>query len=147
MNSQFEPHKSSLGFDANLIMIIAYFGAIVVSFIPGINILAWAVPLVIFFIERDSSYVKYHAIQSLLLEVLGLVFTMTIGIIIAILVSAVIFSGSGAVFGLAGLVTLLSIAFPIIMLIFSIICAIKSWNYECYKIPLIGNWAEKLTLK
>ncbi len=145
---KFQPHKSFLDLDANLVMLIAYFGAVIVSFIPGISILAWAVPLVVYFVEKDSKYVKFHAMQSLLLEAIGVAVSIIIGILFTTIFTLILFSGSGTgAFGLVGLTGIIAIIVPIVLFIFSIVAAIKSWNYECYKIPVIGDWAEKITNK
>lgn len=147
MNKNFEPHTSSLGIDANIIMLIAYFGGILVSFIPVINALAWTVPLIIFFLEKDSKYVKFHALQSLFLEILGLIIAIIVGLLLAISAASALLSGSLNMLGIAGITSLVSLIASVIMFIFSIVAAIKGWNYQCYKIPLIGAWSEKIALK
>lgn len=58
------PHKSSLGLDANILATILYVLAVAGMFIPGYRFFAFIIPLVIFFIEKESSFVKFHAIQA-----------------------------------------------------------------------------------
>lgn len=147
MNKKFEPHASSLGIDANIVMLIAYFGGILVSFIPVINSLAWTVPLLIFLLEKDSKYVKFHALQSLFMEIFGLIIGLIVVILLGISTASALLSGSLNMLGVAGITSLVSLIVSILMFIFSIVAAIKGWSYECYKIPIIGTLAEKLALK
>ncbi len=58
------PHRSSLGMDANVMALLCYIGAFVLSWIPVIQWVAPAAPLVIFFINRlgrsSCSYDHLH---------------------------------------------------------------------------------------
>lgn len=144
---KYQPHKSIFDLDANIVMLIAYFGAIIISFIPGINFFAWAVPLIIFFIEKDSKYVKFHAMQSLLLEVAVLAIALILGLLIGLFTTAAVLAGSGFLLVLTALTSVVTILIPIVLIVFSIIAAIKGWKYDCYKISIIGNWAEKIANK
>ncbi len=138
-NKIFEPHKSSIGnLDANVVALIAYLGGAILGFIPGIKYVAFLVPIIIFFIEKDSKYVKFHAMQSILLSAVGVVISIILWIFILI-----------GIHSYAGLTFISAIAFiiSIALLVFFIIATVKSYKYEIYKLPLIGNWAEKIALK
>ena len=79
----YEPHKSSIGnVDANLMALIAYGAAIVVIFIPGIKIISWLAPIVIYILEKDSHFVKFHSMQAFLINVIGITFNIIILMII-----------------------------------------------------------------
>lgn len=147
MNKSFKPHKSSLGLDGNIVMLLAYFGSILLCFIPFLNSISWIVPLVIFLLEKDSDYVRFHAVQALFLEILGVIISVVLGLIIAILATFAIFNSSVSAITIAGFTTIITLATPTIMFIFSIVAAVKGWTYECYKIPIIGDIAEKFTIK
>jgi len=143
-NKIYEPHKSSIGgLDANLMALIAYLGGAVLGLIPGVKYVAFLVPIIIFILEKDSEFVKFHAMQSILLSVVGLIFAIIIAIISAILVATMSYGALGA-FSIILIITwLISIA----LLVFFIIAAVKAYKYQIYKMPLIGNIAAKIAIK
>lgn len=143
-NKIYEPHKSSIGgLDANLMALIAYLGGAVLGFIPGVKYVAFLVPIIIYLIEKDSQFVKFHAMQSILLSVVGVVLSIIIAIISAIVISVNVYAGIGAAYALIVIAWIITIVF----LVFFIIAAIKAYKYELYKMPLIGKWAEKIAIK
>lgn len=149
-NPVYAPHKSSLGLDANLVMLIAYLGGAVLSFIPVLRYFSFAVPIVLFFIEKASPYVKFHAAQAIILQVIGSIFSILISIVLAIANGCLAVMDLTAVFGLVALVGVLSViswVISIVLLVFEIICLVQSWKYECYKLPLVGSLAEKLAAR
>lgn len=83
------------------------------------------VPLIFFFIEKDSQFVKFHSLQAVLLIV-------TVGIIcfVASLLSVV-------------LIGFLLFPLAIVPWVFNIIQCIKAFGGEAYKAPVIGNLAEQ----
>jgi uncharacterized membrane protein len=156
MNGQvFQPSNSKLGnMDAKWMILIAYFGSVVLGFIPGASYVAWLVPLIVFFIDKENKFIAFHAMQSFLLGVVAAVIYIIMGII-------VLASTAGAV---AGAVTLNPYAFgaglgvilvtgavavvvAIIVLIFAILACVKGFKYEIYEIPLVGKWSEKIVFK
>ncbi len=140
-NKIFEPHKSSIGnLDANVVALIAYLGSTILGLIPGVKYVAFLVPIIIFVIEKDSKFVKFHAMQAILLSVTAFVLAIVIGILAGILLVAGSFVGYSIFLALIWIVA-------IAILVISIIAAVKSYKYEIYKLPLIGNWAEKIALK
>jgi uncharacterized membrane protein len=138
-----DPHKSSIGeLDANIMVLIVYLGGIVIGLIPGIKVLAWAVPLVILLMEKNSTFVKFHAVQALILSavgaILGIIVTVFAGISIAI-------PGIGlALLSIIGLVALL---ITIVMVVFLIIAAVNGYAYKEYMIPVIGPIAYGIIYK
>lgn len=147
-NKIFEPHKSSIGnLDANVITIIAYLGSTILGFIPGIRYVAFLVPIIIFVIEKESKFVKFHSMQAILLSAVGVVLSIILAIIISIATAAIIHSGGYGALGVLSILSLLIWIIAIALFVFSIIAAVKSYKYEIYKLPLIGNWAEKIALK
>ncbi|MBU3090019.1 DUF4870 domain-containing protein [Clostridium gasigenes] len=147
MENKFEPHKSSLGLDANIVVLIAYLGGIIVSFIPGISFLAFAVPVIIYFVEKDSKFVKFHAMQGVLLTVVGVIFSIIISILVGIFVGLVLFSSAVGAVSVLSITSIFALIVPVIMFIFMIIATVKGWNYECYEMPVIGKLASKIVFK
>lgn len=121
---KFPPHRSSLGMNANVVVLFVWFGSAIVSVIDPIRGLAFLVPFIIFFIEKDSELVKEHAIQSITVEIIGLLIPLAIWLV-----------------PLLGFFTwILSIA----LFIIAIIACIDGWDYEEYEVPFVQPLAKKI---
>jgi len=128
------PGKSSTGLDENLAALLSY-------------IAGWLSGLVFFLIEKDSRLVRFHAMQSLLLNVLVIVIGIVVWVVTVVLwlVSTQI---SGILSALISLVaTLFWIVFGIAILIAWVMCLIKAYQSQYFKLPVIGNFAEKFSQK
>jgi uncharacterized membrane protein len=110
-NTLATPEKSSTGMDANLAALLSY----LLGFITGI---------VFFILEKDSKYVKFHAMQSILVSVAIMIVNFILGLI--------------PILGwiLAFLISLASIILWIVLMI-------KAYKYTWFKLPVIGEIAEK----
>jgi|KBSSwiStaDraftv2_1062776.scaffolds.fasta_scaffold656440_2 uncharacterized membrane protein len=126
--------KSSTGLDENVAALLAY-------------LFNWVSGLIFFLIEKDSRLVRFHAMQSILLTgsaiVVGVVlYVAWIVITIALaMMSDVLASLGGLVIGL------LIFAFWVCVLIAFILCMIKAYQKQYFKLPVIGNFAEKFSTK
>jgi uncharacterized membrane protein len=126
--------KSALGLDGNLAAALGY----------PIGILA----LISLIMEKENRFVKFHAVQSLLLSAAAIVVMIALWVIGFILVIAGIAASaatdSGALSGLVGiLLGLVWLVFAIAMLAAIIMGAVKAYNGVEFKLPVIGNMAEK----
>jgi uncharacterized membrane protein len=126
--------KSSTGLDENIAALLAY-------------IMTWITGLVFFFIEKSSRLVRFHAMQAILLgataAVVGLVLWFG-WIILAVggaMISDVLPGLISLVFGLLLFVFWVGIAIAWIM------CLIKAYQGQYFKLPLLGNFAEKFSAK
>ena len=103
--------KSSTGLEANIAGLLCY-------------VLGWVSGLVFFLIEKESKFVRFHAIQSVYvfgaITVAGIVlgWIPVIGIVI------------GSLLWVLGVVLW-------------IILIIKAYQGEKFKLPMVGDWAEK----
>lgn len=144
------PHKSSLGLEANQMALVAYIATAVLAFIPGIKYVAWLAPLVIYFLEKDSVFVKFNAMQAFVLNACGAVLGILVTVLIGGALSAA-YIGSptaiGAAFGLLGLVTFLSWAISLVITVFAVIAALRAFNYQVYRIPFAGGIAAKVAYR
>jgi len=130
--------KSSIGLDGNLAAALGY----------PIGIIA----IICLIMEKENRFVKFHALQSVLLHVGFIVVAIAVWIIgIVLLVAgaaASAASGSGAAGGiigmLFGLIWLVVIVAYIGGLIFA---AVKAYGGNYFKLPVIGNMAEKFANK
>jgi uncharacterized membrane protein len=126
--------KSSTGLDENIAALLSY-------------VFGWVSGLIFFLIEKDSRLVRFHAMQSLLFNVSFGVIGLVLWIIVAVLlvISSQI---SGVVSTLISLIaTLVWIALVVGILIGWILCLIKAFQGQYFKLPIIGNFAEKFSAK
>jgi uncharacterized membrane protein len=83
--TKIEPHKSSLGLDANIAVLIIYIAMAVVSWVWMFSWVAWAVPIVFFFLEKESKFVKFQAVQAFIIGLVRAGFAFVFQIFIWIL--------------------------------------------------------------
>ena len=104
--------KSSTGLDANLAAALAYFGV----FVTG------AVLLVI---EKESRFVRFHAMQSTVFFAAFLV--------LSIVVNSIFFLGA---------ILYAFVLFPAVTIVW-LVLMFKAYNGEQFKLPVVGDFAEK----
>lgn len=158
----YEPHKSSIGnVDANLIAAGCYGAAVILSFIPFASWIAWAAPLVVYFLEKKSVLVKFHAVQALVLNAIGSVLFLVLFIVRKIVYSAIypnnydwnsLFNNDyyRDIKTAATVSTIFVIVTYIIALALAalqIIAALKAYKYTEFKIPVVGGIASKISEK
>ena len=102
--------KSSTGLEENIAGLLCY-------------LVGWVTGLIFFLIEKDSKFVKFHAMQSII--VFGAL------AIIGIVLSYMPFGWT-----LSGLIGLVSIILWIFLMI-------KAYQGQQYKLPWVGDIAEK----
>src|SRR5690242_7465546 len=114
--------KSSTGLDDNVAALLSY-------------IFGWVSGLIFFIMEKDSRLVRFHAMQSILLNAAALV----VGIVLWIawfavaLIGAMISESLGALFGF--LFGLLIFLFYIGLFVGVILCLIKAYQRQYFKLP------------
>jgi uncharacterized membrane protein len=120
--------KSSLNMEENVASALCY-------------VLTWLTGLIFFFIEKENKTIRFHALQSIL-------------VFIPIQILAVIFQwlGSPRITGIGWNITVTPGIAPLLwlswilyalMLILWIILIIKAYQGEKFKLPVIGDIAEK----
>jgi uncharacterized membrane protein len=126
--------KSSTGLDENVAALLSY-------------IATWVSGLIFFLIEKESRFVRFHAMQAILLGASGLV--LGLGLYFVWVFGWLIFASISDVLGwLVGLVLgLLIFVFWIAFLIAFVMCLIKAYQKQYFKLPVIGNFAEKFSMK
>ncbi len=127
--------KTALGLDTGIGVLICYFGNLACGLPLG---LIYSILVVVQ--DKTNTVARFHAFQSLFLMVLSII--IGIPIWIAVFVGTIIDATIG--FPLITLVIgLLAFVFMIAMIYFVIMAAIKGFGGQIYKIPVIGNFAEK----
>ena len=126
--------KSSTGLDDNVASLLAY----LFQFLGG---------LIFFLIEKDSRLVRFHGMQSTLLAGvfwIGEVALWILSTIIVLIISQV----SGLLGTLVwAVLMLLSFVLGIAALIGWVMCMIKAYQGQYFKLPVLGNFAEKFSQK
>lgn len=131
--------KSALGLDGNLAAALGY----------PVGILA----IISLIMEKENRFVKFHALQSILLHVVIVIVGFAVGIIfmiLGILLGVAASTGGGsAAGGLAGILGILSMLIWLVIIVAYIggliLSAVKAYGGLEFKLPIIGNMAEKWT--
>jgi len=141
-------NKSSfLNLDANITILIAYLGGLVLKWLETSCYFAWAIPLIIYLIESKNEFVKKQSSQATFLFLIssllsGLVYLMLL--IFAPDKTQDIYNMiiTGSLF-LVGVVSIFSTIVAIAITIFTIVAIIKTYNYEDYDIPYLSKYLDK----
>jgi uncharacterized membrane protein len=114
----------------------------------------WIVGLIFFFIEKENRFVRFHALQSIIFGIANTVIMAVFAVLAVILTFA--FGIGGAIVG-GGLGTLVSLlvwlvwllfwAIALVFLIGLVLAAVKAYQGQMFKLPIIGNMAEKIVNK
>lgn len=113
------------GLDPNLAAAIAYaFG--------------WISGLIFFLVEPDNKFVRFHALQSIFLNIALIVAYTGLGLLMAVFG---VIPGIGFLFAMLGVVAyaVLGVGF----LILWIMLMIRAYQGEKFKLPVIGDLAEQ----
>jgi uncharacterized membrane protein len=113
--------KSALGLDSNVTALIGY----------PVGIVA----LILIFIEKDNKFVRFHAIQSLLFWA-----AVTVIYVVLAIITGILFAASTTLGGLFSLVFLL---LGLGVLAGVILLAYKAFQGQSFKLPVLGDMAEK----
>ena len=112
-----EKRKATFGLDENIASALCY-------------VLIWFTGIIFYLVEKDNKMVRFHATQSIVtfipLHILAFIFT------------------SGFIFSFFwGIALFLSWIIEIIMVICWIVLIIKALQGEKFKLPIVGDIAEK----
>ncbi len=151
----YEPHKSSIAnLDANLVALFVYLIPMLVGFAFHASALAWIIPLIVFFVEKDSDLVKFHCAQAVMLVFIPGVsfiyyfndysyyrwYCMVTGWFVSF--SGIMSLLTGSVFGIILLIFgLIAGIITLVFFVFKVIAMIKAYNYIAYEVPVIGKIA------
>jgi uncharacterized membrane protein len=127
--------KTALGLDTNVGALICYVGNLVCS-------LGLIYSIIVVVTDKTNKLTRFHAFQSILLSAAGLVIGIPVYIVMMVgfFIDAKI--GLPVITGLSGL---LLFALGIAILVFWVMAAIKAFNGQIFKIPVIGNFADKFS--
>ncbi len=114
----------------------------------------WIVGLIFFFIEKENRFVRFHAMQSILFGIANTVI-MGLLVVVAIVLTFAFGIGGAIVGGALGMIVNLLVwvvwlIFWLIVLVFFVglvFAAVKAYQGQMFKLPIIGNMAEKIVNK
>ncbi|HXH68731.1 MAG TPA: DUF4870 domain-containing protein [Pyrinomonadaceae bacterium] len=121
--------KTALGLDANVGALICYLGNLICA-------LGLIYSIIVLVTDKTNKLTRFHAFQSILLSASGVVIAMVFGMIFGVATAA----RSGILSGLGGL---LYLVFALAMLAAVIFCCIKAYQGQIFKLPVIGDLADK----
>jgi len=133
--------KSALGLDGNVAALLVY--------------IIWVIALISVIIEKENKFVRFHAIQALLYQAAFIVVFIVLAILqvfLTIIFGVAAAASNNAAGGAIGMIfSLLSgliwLVVPLLALVGIILCAVKAYQGQMYKLPMIGDMAEKFTNK
>ena len=126
--------QSSFGFSPNVAALICYI------WIPVTSILVLVT-------EKQNRTVRFHAFQSLFLGLSIFAATIVLSIVIGVLtlIAGVISPYAGMFVSIISLLVWLVIAAALLGV--WVLCLVKAYGGGIYKLPLVGNYAEKMANK
>lgn len=131
--------KSSSGLEPNIAAALSYI---------------WIVGVIFYLLEKENRFIRFHAMQSILFGIANSILMVVLLVVGFVLTFA--FGIGGAMVG-GGLGTLVSMLVWLIWLLFWLIgialfatlifAAVKAYQGQKFKLPIIGNMADKIVNK
>jgi uncharacterized membrane protein len=115
--------KTSTGIQANVAGLLCY-------------VLGWLTGLIFFLIEKENKFVRFHALQSMIVFGGLFILTLAIGMFMGV------FASLGAGF-LVPVLSLINGLLGLVGLVLWILLMIKAYQGEKFKLPVAGDIAEK----
>ena len=128
--------KSALGLEGNVAALLGY--------------IIWIIALICVIMEKENKFVRFHAIQALLYNAAFIVLFVALAIlqVVVMIIFGVAAAAAGDAGGVVGLLMslismLIWMVVPLLMLIGIILAAVKAYQGQMYRLPIIGNMAAK----
>ncbi|HSS19629.1 MAG TPA: DUF4870 domain-containing protein [Pyrinomonadaceae bacterium] len=114
----------------------------------------WIVGVIFYFMEKENKFVRFHAMQSIIFGIVNTVIMTVLAIVAGFLTfafgigSAVVGGGLGSLIGLlVGLIWIIFWLLALVLLIGLIFAAVKAYQGQMFKLPIIGKFAEQIVNK
>jgi uncharacterized membrane protein len=124
--------KTALGLDANVGALICYVGNLVCA-------LGLIYSIIVLVTDKVNKLTRFHAMQSILLTVVNVVVLVPCYFIAA----ALFIMNTTITSLLGGILWLVLVVVGLGLFVLMILSAIKAFNGEIYKIPVVGEFADK----
>ena len=111
----------------------------------------WIAPLVIFLVKKDSLFVRFHALQALMLHLVYLVLFMVCGVVWFVTIFTTVIGHAAdksagppvALFVIVPLMWLFFFVGWLVMIICAIVFAVKAGHGEWAEYPVLGRLSRK----
>ena len=117
--------KTSMGMEPNVAGLLCYVGW-------------WITGLIFFIMEKENKFVRFHAMQSIV--VFG---AISIVFIILRIIMSITFNPFAFGFGLWGVISIIWWLVWVLAVVLMIILMIQAYQGKKFKLPLAGDFAEK----
>lgn len=142
-NERYAPHASSLwNVDANVMALLSYLSVIIFGWIPILRMVPWVAPLIIWKMEKNSRFVQFHALQSMILNIVSSIIAFIFGVIPAMVFASLFVVGFGRGLLIGTMFSILYLVFSLGIVTLAVISMIKAYRYEEFHIPVIGKIVE-----
>jgi uncharacterized membrane protein len=131
-----ETQKTGSGLEPNIAAALSYI---------------WIVGVIFYLMEKENSFIRFHAMQSILFGIANTVIMMVL-VFVGVVLTFMFGVGGAMVGGAAG--DLVGLLISLIWLLFWLIgialfatlvfAAVKAYQGNKFKLPIIGNMAEKI---
>jgi uncharacterized membrane protein len=123
--------KSTFGLDANLVALLCYLA----NFVCYLGLVLSVITVIQ---EKTNKLARFHALQSIFLFIASILLVPVYFVMMGLM-----FAGSTITTLVGGILGLVLTVVGLAVFVFMIIAAIKGFQGEQFKIPVIGNFAEK----
>lgn len=120
-----EKGKTSMGMEPNVAGLLCY-------------VFGWITGLIFFFMEKENKFVRFHAMQSIV--VFG---AISILFIILSIIMSITFNPFAFGFGLWGFLSIINWLLGVLTFVLWIVLMIQAYQGKKFKLPWAGNFAEK----
>ncbi len=110
----------------------------------GLSYLTWIAGLIFFLSEKQNRFVRFHAMQEILYSVALFVIGFALFILLVIVVA--VMGQNAAIVGGALFDCLYGLG-SIVFFVGWLIAMINAFQGKRFKLPLVGDWAEKIAYK
>jgi uncharacterized membrane protein len=124
--------KTALGLDNNVGALICYVGNLICA-------LGLIYSIIVLVTDKTNKLPRFHAMQSILLTAINFIIFLP-GYFIAM---ALFFMNSTITSLLGSLIWLVLLVAGLAIFVFMIISAVKAFQGQIYKVPVIGNFADQ----
>lgn len=121
--------KTALGLDANVGALICYIG----NFVCALGLIY---SIIVIVQDKTNKLTRFHAFQSILLTVVAFVLYF-----VAMIITVAGAAANSSIISLLG--TLIYLVIALGLLVAVILCAIKAFQGQIFKLPVVGDMADK----
>lgn len=151
MDKRVNNHKSSiLNYDANVLSFLIYFIIAMVGFIPFLNYIIFALPLIIYVMEKKSKFVRDNMLQALVIS-----FGSSIFYLLCLAISFIskprcnsslsLCFGSSIIHKMFSMFGSIRWMFAGFIFVICLVLSLRAYNYENYKLNYIGKSYDKIS--